>query len=87
MIRILLVGVLSTISLLGFLSAVQAQPGQGNPPPLPAEAYTACADKAQGDSCTSTMGDRTITGTCDIPPSTTGSTRLACKPSGPPPQR
>jgi hypothetical protein len=87
MTKLLFAGVLSALNVFMFVAAVQAQPPAGNPPPLPEEAYTACSGKAQGDSCTATMGDRSVTGTCDIPPSSTGSTRLACKPSGPPPQR
>jgi hypothetical protein len=83
-----LAGMLTAASVLMFVAVVHAQPGSGgNPPPLPEEAYTACSGKSQGDSCTAKVGDRTVTGTCDIPPSSTGGSRLACKPSGPPPQR
>lgn len=52
------------------------------PPPLPAEAYTACESKSSGDACSVQIRDRTIEGTCTAHPS---DQRLFCRPSGPPP--
>jgi len=51
------------------------------PPAPPAEAYTACESKAAGDSCTVTLHDRTVDGTCDQRPS---DDKLSCRPSRPP---
>ncbi|KQM71322.1 hypothetical protein [Xylophilus sp. Leaf220] len=60
-------------------------PGEGHREP-PAEAFTACAGKAEGDTVTLTMPDgRTMTGTCAKLPDG----RLAARPPrmGPPPTR
>lgn len=51
--------------------------GRGPPP----AAYEACADKAQGDDCSVSLGDRTIEGRC-----ITGlDEKLFCLPDGMPP--
>ena len=55
------------------------------PPP---EAYTACESKASGDACTVTTPDgKALSGTCEKPPPDASNTALACRPSGPPPDR
>ena len=56
---------------------IQARRGGKAPPPIPDQAYSACADKSQGDSVT----DGQMTGTCELAPDG----RLALRPSGPPP--
>lgn len=68
---------LTVVAGVGTATAALAEP-----PPLPAEAFTACESKAEGDACSVTMGDRTITGTCATHPK---ETKLHCRPSGPPP--
>jgi hypothetical protein len=67
----------STIALGAGQSAAQL-------PPLPEEAYTACADKSSGDACTVTFREQTMTGSCVAHPS---SKRLFCMPAGGPPGR
>lgn len=50
------------------------------PPVLPKEAVTACADKAANDSCSFSLPDgKTMNGTCSARP---GSSELACGPKG-----
>lgn len=56
-------------------------PGHHRGPPP--EATTACASSSSGATCSFTIGDRTVSGTCEAPPD--GSSGLACRPSGPPP--
>lgn len=74
------------------------RPPRGGPP---AEAIAACKGKASGASCSFTgRQNETVSGSCDSPPgpppgssnsssSSSSSTAsvLACRPSGPPPQR
>lgn len=74
------------------------RPPRGGPPP---EAVAACKGKASGASCSfSGRQNETVSGTCDSPSgpppgssntsnSSSSSTAsvLACRPSGPPPQR
>ena len=60
-----------------------AADAEANPPAPPPEAFTACDGKARGDACTVQIHDHTMNGVCDAPP---GESRLACRPSGPPPQ-
>jgi hypothetical protein len=62
--------------------------------PPPAEAFTACDGKAAAATCSVTLGDHTMNGTCLAPPPDSGETRLACAPphgpggpGGPPPSR
>lgn len=52
------------------------------PPPLPAEAYSACASKSAGDACTIQLRDRTLEGSCAA---AANEQRLHCRPNGPPP--
>jgi hypothetical protein len=60
------------------------------PPPHhapPAEAIAACSNAKASDACSFTLGDHTITGTCEAP---RDRTELACRPDhaqphGPPP--
>jgi hypothetical protein len=73
-----------TLLVASVLTAVGsvAFAAEADPPPLPPEAYTACASKSEGDACTVTMHDKTIDGTCATHPN---ETKLHCRPSGPPP--
>jgi len=48
----------------------------------PQEAFAACSSAKQGDRCTVTLRDHSITGTCEQFPDTTA---LACRPDHPPP--
>jgi len=52
-------------------------------PPLPEEAFTACASSAEGDACSVQFRDQTITGTCQTEPS---AGKLFCRPDRPPPR-
>lgn len=49
----------------------------------PQEAVTACANLSANTACSFSMGDQSVTGTCELPP---GGSALACRPSGPPPE-
>ena len=70
----------AAISLLALSAAAQTDrpPPQGPPP----EAYAACATKAQGDACSVSLRDATVTGVCaqDLQ-----SQSLFCRPDRPPP--
>ena len=72
-----------SISVLGIVVAASAAHADGSPPPHgpPKEAIDACTNRAEGDSCTVTFGERTMNGTCEKAPSGA----LACRPNGPPP--
>lgn len=52
--------------------------GKGGKPP--AEAFTACASKSEGQSCTVTSSRGEMSGTCKAPPR--GEGELACVPAG-----
>lgn len=71
---------ISVIMALGLSVSAQAQMGPpgGGPPP---EAFTACADKASGDTCSHPIPSGTMTGACQP-----RGDRLQCIPSrgGPP---
>jgi hypothetical protein len=54
--------VLAAIAAACFATASSAQ-AEG-PPPLPPEAYAACASKADGDACTVRFHDREMQGIC-----------------------
>jgi hypothetical protein len=56
-------------------------PGEGRPRKPPPEAYSACADQSQGDECTVSFGEHSITGNC-TPDREDG--KLFCRPSRPP---
>lgn len=54
---------------------------EGHPHGPPPEAFAACTDKKTGDSCTVTLRDRTLSGTCTATPDD----RVACRPDHMPP--
>lgn len=54
---------------------------KGPPPGVPAEAVDACNGRAAGDSCSVTLSDRAIEGTCRSDPHRDGS--LVCLPAKP----
>ena len=69
-----------------------AAPPDGPPPPHhrpPEEAFTACAQANDGDSCTVTLPDHTLNGTCHaVPPHLKEDAgRLVCMPPRPPRQK
>ena len=54
----------------------------GRPPRAPpAEALTACDGKASDATCSVKVGDRSIDGSCRLPPTDSGETRLVCVPA------
>lgn len=55
-------------------------PKRGGPPP---EALTACTGLAENATCSMTLGDKTVSGSCRRGPQADAG--LACAPSGPPP--
>jgi len=57
----------------------------GPPPPRepPKEAFAACAESSEGDTCSVVLGDRTIDGDCRRGPN--GEGQLACAPHHPEP--
>jgi hypothetical protein len=57
-------------------------PQGGHPPRPPPEALRACDGKAAGASCSFSLGEHALEGTCWTPAS---DKPLACRPSGPPP--
>lgn len=67
--------------LIGAPLAAQSGPPPGPMRP-PQEAIEACANRAEGDACSVTFGDRTMDGTCRKGPNGDGS--LACAPKAPP---
>jgi hypothetical protein len=73
------------MGLLGPSAAVYAQSGPPSGGP-PAEAYSACTGKSQGDACTVRMGKRETTGSCENPPPDATNKSLACRPAGSPPR-
>lgn len=56
--------------------------GPGGPRTPPPEALAACSGQSEGASCSFSIGDKALTGTCKAPPD--GSAALACKPPHPP---
>ena len=71
---------------VALLVAVPVAAQSGGPPPNgrpPQQAIDACSNKAEGDTCSVTFGDRTMDGTCRKGPG--GDGPLACAPKGPPP--
>jgi len=63
-------------------------PADGMPPKPPPEAFAACKGLTEGTSCTVTIHDHTIDGTCRNAPD--GSGQLFCVPAGmpgPPPSQ
>jgi hypothetical protein len=65
----------ATVALAG--AAARAD----GPPPLPPEAYSACASKSAGDACVVQLRDRTLAGMCAAD-RTDG--RLFCRLESPP---
>jgi hypothetical protein len=65
--------------LLGLVTEAQAQPRERRGPPL--EALQACSGLQEGATCSFTLGDKQISGTCRTGP--TGEA-AACLPSGHP---
>jgi hypothetical protein len=65
----------------------EGMPGRGHhqPGPPPAEIFTACEGKSADASCSVTLGDHTLEGTCKAPPPGVNETRLGCAPAHPPP--
>lgn len=69
----------------GFVFAQATPPGDGKAPPSPPqEAFTVCKGRQAGEQVTITMGDRSMTATCEVFP---GNGQLAARPSGTPPQK
>ncbi len=72
------------VALVPLASSAFADPPSGSPPKPPQEAFTACASSKDGDACSVTFRDRTMSGVCHTTPD-----GLACRPdgmpSGPPP--
>jgi len=79
------INVRSLLVALSFGAPLAAQSGgpPSGPPRPPQEAIDACSNRAEGDACSVTFGDRTIEGTCRRGPN--GDGPLACAPKGPPP--
>lgn len=79
----------ASLALSVGVAFAQQQPpngGHGGPPPTPPqEAFSACAERQAGASCSVNFQGQTITGTCAA--FTDG--RLFCRPEGmpPPPNR
>jgi hypothetical protein len=77
-------------TVLGGGALAWAAPPDGPPPPHhrpPEEAFTACAQAAEGDSCSVTIGARSLSGHCVmVPPHIREDAgKLVCMP--PPPSR
>jgi hypothetical protein len=67
----------------GVVAMVEVQSARADaPPPLPPEAYAACESRADGDTCTVQLHDRTIHGTCAPDREGKG---LFCRPDDMPP--
>lgn len=87
--RLVLKKALSLAVVSGALAAAlapRAASADGGPPPLPEEAFTACASKSEGAACTVQTHDGELAGTCAAHPS---DARLFCRlsaPPGPPPE-
>lgn len=76
----------SSLMFCTCLAYAQATPpGDGKAPPAPPqEAFTACKGKKAGEQVTITMGDRSMSATCETFP---GTGELAARPVGAPPQK
>jgi hypothetical protein len=81
---------LTMATMVGAGALALAAPPEGGPPGPgrrpPEEAFTACANATEGDSCTVTIGDRTLTGSCHaVPPHIKDDAgKLVCMPPRPP---
>ena len=71
----------AAIALVGLVADANADGDRPGRPPIPKEAFAACANLAEGDACTVTFGPNTIDGTCAKTPDGD----LACRPNHPPP--
>lgn len=70
---------IATVLALSTANAADRKgPPRGGKPP--AEAFAACADKSEGDSCSFTGSRGEATGSCMAPPN--GDKVLACAPEG-----
>jgi hypothetical protein len=72
------------VTILPFaIAAAEPDAGERRGPPRkpPQEAFTACANLSEGDTCNVKLRDRTISGTCETFPDQTA---LACRPDHPP---
>lgn len=75
----LLLGSLFVLALpFAVATAEQRRPEPHGPPQA---AFDACAKARQGDACSVSFGDHTMTGVCAPAP---GSSALACRPDHPP---
>lgn len=87
--KLFIAGVLAATALPFALASADDAP----PPPPPGhhgphhgpppEAFAACKEATEGATCSFTMHEHNITGTCSHGPD--GKGPLACKPDGPPP--
>jgi hypothetical protein len=75
---------LLALACAAFAVPAFADPPSGKPPKPPQEAFDACASAKEGDPCSVTFHDKTMSGVCHGTPD-----GLACRPdgmpSGPPP--
>jgi hypothetical protein len=75
--------VLGPLFALGVALASTSRPAQAEgPPPLPPEAYAACASKTAGEACVAEVHGTEVHGTCAAD---RDSTKLFCRPDAPPP--
>lgn len=72
------------VTTVHFAAADDTSPPQRPPHGPPPEAIAACANAKQADTCSFTIHDHTIDGTCQPRPDNT--TELACRPDHPPPR-
>jgi hypothetical protein len=73
------------VTLLALACAAASVPAFADPPPggphkPPQEAFDACASAKDGDTCSVTFHDKTMSGVCHTTPD-----GLACRPDGMPP--
>jgi len=76
--------VVIAIALFGVQVGYSAPAAADGPPPLPQEAFDACAQKRSGDACVVTFKQMEIHGVCTPSPRDNA---LFCRPDGPPPGR
>jgi hypothetical protein len=73
---------LVAVALLSMLAVRGRAADRPLPPSPPPEAYSACADKKVSDSCSVSLGQQAIGGTCAL--SESGDGQLFCRPARPP---
>jgi hypothetical protein len=71
---------LGAVAIAASARAAEGPPPRHQPPP---EAFTACQGKSESDSCSVSLPDRTVAGTCAASPEGT----LFCRPARPPEAR